>query len=219
MHDVVSLHVVVPCVVACIFSRLVPLCVLHFASLAASGARGAASRMTGKYMLQKPLKSAEIRTRGAKIGSSWLNAPAATVEERDTEQYGHKPVFKSTEVADTIKAEMRKTLIERPENVFAPSRSRRKPRHVTLQIPEHATGEVSSASAAEHSAVQGAGNHCEDVSSETRLSMLSRCMTMTLQNAEGSVEPGTKLVYLSELHGLFHRIPVCFPSAIQDDVR
>lgn len=143
-------------------------------------------------MLQTPLKSAATRTRGAKICTSWLNASAASVDKRDTEQYGHRPVFANTEVADTVKAEMQKILNERPGNVMAPPRTRQRLRSVRLQVPELATGE---ASAVQSPAGDGAGTGCEDAAAcVLPRRMPQRCMTMTLRPSEGMGDSGKNLV-------------------------
>jgi hypothetical protein len=74
-------------------------------------------RTTASLLLQVPLKCANARMRGARIAAPWLNAPVAAAEKVDCAQYGHEPIKENTEVADTIKAEMRKRLAEQPGKI------------------------------------------------------------------------------------------------------
>lgn len=146
-------------------------------------------------MLQAPLRSAATRTRGAKICSPWLNASAASADKRDAQQYGQRPVFTNTEVADTIKAEMQKILDKTPGSVMPPPRCRRRAAGVTVQAPELTAGE---ASAGNCSVAEGAEAGCEDANSEAPRCLRGKgCMTMTLRPREAMWDESEKMVVYS----------------------
>ena len=140
------------------------------------------------------MKSAAIRTRGAKICSPWLNPSAASADKRDTQQFGQPPVFTNTDVADTIKAEMQKILDERPETVLAPPRSRNRLQSVAMQSPAPTAGEPA---AVQDSAAAAAGAGFEDASPDTPRRLVGqRCMTISLRPREEKIggESGKFLV-------------------------